>query len=862
VVFFHLGHGEWTLRVAAAAAAPASATVRLAPGEHRCVAIEIAAAGPEALPLDSTPCDADVPATTLSAADRRDLPQAPDPWSWLRSAPGVLLDRDDVGASGTGQQALLIGHGDPGTGAVWTLDGIDVTDPAALGFSSIFPDTGALEAVQVRTGSLDVRVRTPGAQVGLLFKEPRERAAGSAHVQGTGGGGRTVSALEAGAEAGGPVRQDRLWLWGAASRSRLRQDTFTLHRETITTTSLMSKARLRLGDGELSLLALRNEKTDDDRDTASAAAPEARWRQSGPATLVGLQDRRTIGTLSLLSHLSYLDAGFRLTPKGGTAASAFQDFRGVYQSSYQSYETSRPRLQTGVEAATRRSAWGLDHELLLGAGYRRSAVTTQVAWPGNKTLGFERRDVFFRAFALTGFALLTRDLDGRVTEEQLEAYAEDTVRLGHVTLEAGLRVEQLSGDDQPSSVSANPAFPALLPAVHFAGAPTRIRWRDVLPRAGLVWDLGQSGLALRLGYAAYGAPLGTGDVGFDDPLGRENASLTYYWLDRNGDKVVQPGELDLRRGRLAASGVDPQSPASAASPNQTDRELRSPRTHELTTSVEASSHVVAAGLRLALRRTVHLLWRPLRGVSQADYVLRGAVQGLLFGDRYSVGYYGLTSPARLTPGNGRLLDNRDGYHQDSVSLEATARGTAAGWLRWEAWGALSDWRENFDDPAVAIQDPTRLDSEPLLNNGRVAVRPGGLGRDDVFANARWTAGATLQARLPARLSAAARLFARDGFPIPYFAVGSTGDPVAGSKNVLVASRLDAYRLPAVVLLDARLSRSFPAGRGTLTASLDAFNVLNAATALQVTRDVELPSVGRPRETLRPRSLGFGVEYRF
>jgi hypothetical protein len=65
-----------------------------------------------------------------------------------------------------------------------------------------------------------------------------------------------------------------------------------------------------------------------------------------------------------------------------------------------------------------------------------------------------------------------------------------------------------------------------------------------------------------------------------------------------------------------------------------------------------------------------------------------------------------------------------------------------------------------------------------------------------------------------------------------------------------------------VLLDARLSRSFQAGRGTLTASLDAFNLLNAATALQVARDVELPSVGRPREILRPRSVGFGVEYRF
>ena len=52
------------------------------------------------------------------------------------------------------------------------------------------------------------------------------------------------------------------------------------------------------------------------------------------------------------------------------------------------------------------------------------------------------------------------------------------------------------------------------------------------------------------------------------------------------------------------------------------------------------------------------------------------------------------------------------------------------------------------------------------------------------------------------------------------------------------------------------------GRGTLVAGLDAFNVLNRATTLQVTRDVEAPSAGRPREILRPRMMRFGLEYRF
>jgi hypothetical protein len=161
-----------------------------------------------------------------------------------------------------------------------------------------------------------------------------------------------------------------------------------------------------------------------------------------------------------------------------------------------------------------------------------------------------------------------------------------------------------------------------------------------------------------------------------------------------------------------------------------------------------------------------------------------------------------------------------------------------------------------------VQDPTPLESEPLDNAGRVVVRAAGLGRGDLFVHARWSAGATLQAQLPFRLEGAAVLNARDGFPIPYFQAAGTGDPTAGTKNVLVAPDVDTYRLPAVVLLDARLSRGFAVGGGTLTAAADVFNLLNEGTALQVSRDAELPVLGRPRELMRPRILRLGLAYSF
>jgi hypothetical protein len=817
-------------------------------------------------------------ATSFSTADLRAVPRPTDPWSVLRDVPGVLVDRVNVGGSETALQSLVVARGDPGAGAVWTLDGVDVTDPASLGSTTVFPDMDALQGVHVRTGALDARVRTPGVQVALHVREPAARFSGAAHLRGSGEElqsdnlppalrdrpflrNRTSRLLEAGAEAGGPVGS-RLWLWGAASRNALRQETFTEHGEALRTTSLTGKARVRAGNGTSSLLALRSEKVHEDRDTGFSAAPESRWKQSGPTWLVALEDRRTLGRVSLLARAAHVSSGFSLAPPGGDT-DVLEDFRGVTRGSYAVFRTERPRWQAGLEAVAAAHGLGFDHELLAGGGYRRSRVSTFQAWPGHGVRALERQDVFFRTFQLTGFALPTRDQHAVSVHDQVEAFVQDTARRGRLGLTLGLRLERLAGRNLASAVEANPLVPTLLPAVAYGGAPARVRWLDVLPRLGASWDLGGSGRwTARAGYAAYGAPLGAGEVTFDNPIGREPASLTYYWLDRNGDHVVQAGELDFLRGQLGASGLDPRAPGSTMSPHVVDPDLRSPRTHHVQGSLEqARGPALRAAVHASWSRTTRPLWRPLRNLSTADYVIRGAVTGRLFGDDYSVGYYAPATESRIVPGNGRALANREGYRQDAVAVELTVAGRA-GPVTWSAGGAFMDGREFFTDASRSIQDPTPLDTEPLQDAGVVAARPGGLGRGDVFVNARWMAGGTLDAALPWRLRAVAHLHARDGFPIPYFQVASTGDPTAGAKNVLISPHLDTYRLPPLVLLDLRLAREVRLGRGRATLRADVFNALNRSTTLQVARDVELPAFGRPREIARPRLLRLGLEYRF
>jgi hypothetical protein len=810
-----------------------------------------------------------------------DTPRATDPWSVLRDVPGVLVDRVNVGGSETAQQSVLVSYGDAGAGATWTLDGIDITDPAALGTTSLYPDLDSLLGLEARTGAFDVRVRTPGVQVGLSLRAPQPRFAGAAHVRGSGDAlqadnvpaalegrpffrNRTERLLEVGAEAGGPLGSGRFWLWGSANRNALRQETFTEHEESLSTTTFQAKGRWRLGSGSLSFLALRAEKVDDDRDTSVSSAPEARWRQSGPGYAFSLEDARDLGGFTLVSRASWLDAGFDLAAHGGTQASAFLDFRGVFRGSYYSLATDRERLQAGVEATGRKRLLGADHDLVAGLGYRLTPVSTRQSWPGNSVVGIEQQTVFFRVFQLTGFAVAYRDLVARSTDDDAEAYVQDTARWGRFTLTGGLRLDRLAGHDRSSSVRANPTFPDLLPAVAYGGGEQGIRWLDLLPRIGLAWDASGGGeLVARVGYAAYGAALGPADVTFANPLGRDFASVTYYWRDLDGDHLVEPGELDTARGRVGAGGFDPAHPASAVSPNAIAPDLRSPRTHEAMASLETSrGRGFGARLDVSWRRLTRALWRPLRGLQESDYAIKGSVTGQLFGEDYDVGYFAPVSTSKIVPGNGRILGNREGYAQDAFTLSLAARGRFAGRLDWGAWGAWNDWYELFSDRSLAVQDPTPTDGEPLQDKGRLAARPGGLGRGDVFANALWEAGASLEARLPWRSAAAVHVYARDGFPVPYYEVADTGDPTGGAKNVLVSPSLDRYRLPAVFLLDARLGRTFGVGRGQLRLDVDVFNVLNRGTTLQVARDVEAPAFGRPREILRPRMVRLGIGYRF
>jgi hypothetical protein len=797
-------------------------------------------------------------------------------WSALRDVPSVVLDRVNVGGSENAFHPIVAWRGTDGSGTTWTVDGIDVSDPAAPGFTLLFLNTSLLPEVTARL-PFEASVRTPGLAVDIRTDSLLQRG-GAVFLRGSAGvfeaDNRSDTLVERGfavnemrhlGEAGGRFARTfadgRVQAGFGAAYSQLRQGTFTGHEDRQRLLTVVARGRAHLGTNHLSLTWLHTDKRHRDRDPSLSAAPESRWRQATPAHVLAFAVERPL-TRSVSGRLTLglVDAKLHLEPQGGTEASAFEDFRGVFRGSYLTLRSHRRRYQTdvGVAAHGRRGRTWLTFRG--GASLRVTPVTMESSWPGNEALGLERSQVFFRAFELTGFAFATRDQRVRPSLTQAGLHAELGLTRGRLGASIGLRLDRTSGHARSVSVPGNPQFSDLLPPVSFPGTSARFSWLDLLPRLALHWTPDGAD-ALRF-YAAYGLfadALAADEATFDAPV-RDVASYSFFWRDDDRDHVVDGSEVDRRNGPLGASGLDPNRPESPVGIHAIDARLRSPLTHEWTFGASLRSGRTRAEVRTYYRQYHRALWTPLRGLTIGDYAIEGAVRGQLFGDGYSVGFYAPINVSRLTPGFGRELTNRPGYYRDAWGSEinvSTERGPA----RLLLWAALCDGFEYFSEDE-GIQDPTPTESEPLRSGGRLAVRGGGLGRSDVFVNTRWSGGAILTTRLPGQLAGTLLAQAREGFPVPYFQVASTSDPAAGAKNVLVSSQLDRYRLPALFELHARLERAVVLPSGRLTLGADVFNLLNSATLLQRSRDVELPAFSRPREILRPRILRLGVEYSF
>ncbi len=502
----------------------------------------------------------------------REIPTARDPWVALQSVPGVMVDRLNVGGNYSGQQSLFYAKGAMGAQSTFNLDGVNITDMAALGSSGTYYDFDSFEEIQATTGGSDITAFTPGVQLNLVTKRGTNDVHGSARVlltrekwqsnnasdaflaqpAGTNIPPRTDTIQDYGVEVGGPLWKDRIWAWGAYGRNQIDLITSTGATDKTTLEDANFKLNAQVFDSTALTVATRRATRSKLGRNVGLTRPTSAegWNQSGvnglPSALDKIEVSQVIGSnLFLTANYSYFRGGFQLVP--GSRRSRQQRLRGrdrggVWHNGYYVYKTQRPLHNVGGSGSWFFNTGQMGHELKFGFSYRTGGVVSTTAWPGNGNYGDPRRD----------------QREGRSRPDprgQPEGHARVLERL------PGRHPHVRQPDDQCGRPVRRPD--RLQPGRLFGGQPhhpggppgdcrgatsrSMFKWKDWSPRVGATYALGDAKkVILKASYARFADQLGIGTL--FNVNATQLAGARYYWTDLNNDKVVQRGRARLQQG--------------------------------------------------------------------------------------------------------------------------------------------------------------------------------------------------------------------------------------------------------------------------------------------------------------------------
>lgn len=851
--------------------------------------------------------------TTVTQVELEKIPSARDPWVILSQAPGVLTDRINVGGSESGQQSNFISPGTDDDNSVWSVDGVVITDMGATGSSATYYNFDSFEEMQVTTGGTDVSLATGGVTMNMVTKrgtnewrfsgrylltddawqssldfDPSElpesqrqslAAAGLDFSQGN----RITDVLDYGLEGGGPIVRDKLWVWGSYGVQEI--DLLTAEtaespngvRDFTELESYAAKLNAQLGQSNSATVFYHfGDKVKIGRNAGPNRPAPTTWDQTGPTDIYKVEDTQIFSSAFYLTGmLSHVGGGFQFAPQGGGIGDpSFPNVTRtpelVWQNSFQLYRTDRPQDQVKADGNYFFNTGAASHELRFGVGYRDILVDSFSSWPGQQLVGLA--DLAAGEDVYVAWSATVRDVSN--SAEYTSGYLQDTISIGNLTANVGLRYDLQEGRQEASSIPAAPVNQGILLGGEFAGADPGFDWETITPRLGLTYALGEKrDTLLRLSYSQFADQLSAGNVGWSNPTSYQYGY--FYWYDRDQDLQLTADEVGDFFGY--AGSVDPSQPGVLVTPFRIDPNLEAPITQELLAGVEHAlkpDFVVGAnvtwrnysdileGERLVCDGACEPGFVNSRPHRASDYELAVVHTGTLpDGTPYSAPQYTLVKDVVYS--NGQLLTNSD-KEQDYLGVSLTFNKRLAN--RWMMRGHVtwSDWEWNV--PASEIEDPTRTlpggnrDGDPVLQgSGTGSGAKGG-----VFINSRWSYDLSgLYQVAPDRpwgFNLAANVNGRQGYAIPYSHNAFIDD--FGTRGVQAVENLDDYRHDDVMIVNARLEKELALRDWGLTLSLDAFNLFNESYVLQ--RQVNLASRSGDwvQELVSPRIFRIGARVNF
>ena len=830
--------------------------------------------------------------TNISALDLDQIPTARDPWSLLSQAPAVVIDRINVGGNESGQQSNFLGAGSQGIDNTFAVDGMILTDMAATGASLTYYDFGAFEEVQFTIGSSDVSIATSGVTINQVTKQGGNKWSGSARYLRTDGDwqenaqvletGDTANQIdvveEYGAEIGGPLWKDKLWIWASYGESDIGNIVVGGQLDRTLLEDLNTKVNFQANPSNSGVLHYwTNDKLKSGRGAGPQRSPETTHNQITPADIWKFEDTHIFGSNFFVTGLwSTNDGIFNAAPQGGRDADVFYDADGILHGSYWDF------AQHGVV-----DQWRLDanyffntgsstsHELKFGGGFREQANDSGTVWPGNKLV---YSCEFFGCDTTDNntFVQFWRNKSLAASSTYDSAWVQDTIKQDRWTVNVGVRYDVQKVDNLASSSPANPEVPGLLPDLTFPGNDAGgFEWDTIVPRVGVTYALGEERRSLLRGsFSQYAQQLGHSQAQRTNPVGYAYAA--FYFTDANQNLVLDPDE-ESSLYYYYYYNFDPDDPLALSTPNVTDPNLDPAITDEFTLGFEHGfTPNLVASVRLTLRNTSDLHEAQLlvedeggnvRTVQSSDWELvePACPDGCPLPDgstASNIPVYNLRDGISST--GGRFLTNGDRESDYtgltlSVTKRLSNRWQLRGHFTWNDW----DWKVG---PGFLNSDPTDTtvdnnDQAVQDGNEQFAERSAGSGdKGDIWAGSSWTFSVNSLYQVapdkPWGFNLGGSLTGREGFVSPPYAT------VPGFGRRVQVAAFDRFRNDDIIMLDARIDKDFDIGESSVTVGIDVFNLLNEDYVLQRQRNVNAGTANQVREVLSPRVFRLGIKFHF
>lgn len=821
------------------------------------------------------------------------LPTSRNPWVILALAPGVLLDRQDVGGSDAGQQSAYYGHGSSGADQTWNVDGSNITDISALGAAPAYMNLASYEELQITYGNNDVKSQTGGVQLNFVSKRGGNRFSGTFYLdamdknwqsenipddlkeRGYRGAGINRVYLY-GAGFGGPIIKDRAWFYGTWGIQDLGTTTLA---GTMDNTWLQS-GYLKL-DFQLSSTTRLNGYLEYDNKLkwgrtawgATYQGPETVWNQHGPGYIFKGEIEQIVGNLFLNAKFSHLPMSFYLVPVQGKRTA---DGSGKYMwmsydptfyvsGNIDDYGTERPTYNYNFYGNYfAENILGADHEIKFGADYMNSTVNSFDLYEGNLYVIEEAPDWRYVA--------VVRDFYLNEWYARYSAFLQDTMTFGRLALTLGLRYDVEQSKVKNSKVPASPWLPQYMCALEVKELDPGVKWKFLSPRLSLVYDIFGTGKdMIKVNIARYGSQSGYGIADFINPLGWASwTEIGLMWLDNNGDRRVTANELfgynwDTGKymnpndpaGWVWFTGFDPSNPTKVEARNKIDPDYNTPILDEFNVGYEKELITnFAARLTFHYKQRQRFAWD--KGI-MADGSIETAANWFKAGhnDLVNADYYGKKAHP-VASYRTMAKEARERYIAGEIVLN---KRLSNNWMldgsftlsRW-TWHSNGDYNLN-------------LNNYDFFDGGVLAPQSGGSGITNVFVNSRWMAKIAGLYQFPYGINASFTFTAREGYVVRYF-TRVPGVPRVGTVELYghkdgSATKFGDDRLPTFYELNFRVEKVFNITEtASVVVAADAFNVLNNNHTLAIDNRLLSPTEGLSRRILNPRVFRFGVQFRF